>query len=145
MKNACAMDKATKIRRVYAMLGRLNNAGARLTKEDLVADATGGQTTRLSQLTAAQWGALWEYTASLMAAFKLNNSGNPDDRKRKRVISHLKEAGYILPNGRADMEAIEAWVRKQKHGKRLNAHSGSELSDIIYAAEKVKQHYLGKT
>jgi len=138
------MDKTTKIRRIYAILSRLNKAGARLTKDDLVADATGGQTTHLSHLNAAQWRALTEHTNALMAAFGMNSPNDPNDRKRKRVISHMKEAGYMLPNGRADMEAIEAWVQKQKYGKRLNAHTGKELSDIIHAAEKVKQHYLSK-
>lgn len=138
------MDKATKIRRIYAILGRLNKAGARLTKDDLVADATGGQTTHLSQLNAVQWRALMEHANGLLVAFGLTGTSDPNDRKRKRVISHLKEAGYMLPNGRADMQAIEAWVLKQKHGKRLNAHTSQELSELIYAAEKVKQHYLSK-
>jgi membrane carboxypeptidase/penicillin-binding protein len=66
------------------------------------------------------------------------------DRKRKRVISHLAEAGYIKKDGKHDMDAIHAWVRRQKYKKHLNAHTSKELSTLIYAADAVRQHFLTK-
>lgn len=66
------------------------------------------------------------------------------DKRRKRVISHLAEAGYTTPQGRPDMNKIHSWVRKQKHKKHLNDHNLKELSSLIKAAEGVRDHYLSK-
>lgn len=59
------------------------------------------------------------------------------DRKRKRVIANLKTTGM-------SMDEIHAWVLQQKHKKHLNEHTSQELSQLIYAAEKVKNHYYSK-
>lgn len=59
------------------------------------------------------------------------------DRQRKRVIANLKAAGM-------DMDQVHAWVKQQKYKKHLNEHTAAELSKLIYAAEKVKQHYYSK-
>ncbi|HSW64958.1 MAG TPA: hypothetical protein VLH56_16850 [Dissulfurispiraceae bacterium] len=135
------MDKTKQIRILYAMIGRLNKSGVCITKDDLVFEVSGGQTTHLGKLSDGQFMELFNHVRGILTSFGGADAG---DRKRKRVISHLKEAGYVLANGRADMAAIEAWAQKQKHGKRLNAHNLAELSDLIYAADKVRQHYLSK-
>jgi hypothetical protein len=66
------------------------------------------------------------------------------DKKRKKVISNLLQAGFTTPEGKADMHRINAWCRNQAFKKDLNGHSMLELSKLIYAAEKVKAHSLGK-
>lgn len=65
------------------------------------------------------------------------------DKKRKKVISNLIQAGFIK-DGKADMHRINAWCQKQAFKKDLNGHSMIELSKLIYAAEKVKAHALSK-
>jgi len=68
-----------------------------------------------------------------------------EDKKRKRVISHLIEAGFVHPEtGKADMHRIYKWAYHQKHKKRLNDLTSPELSQLIVAAEKVKNHHLKK-
>jgi len=66
------------------------------------------------------------------------------DKKRKKVISNLIQAGFITPQGKADMPRINAWCMNQAFKKDLNGHSMVELSKLIFAAEKVKAHSLGK-
>jgi hypothetical protein len=63
------------------------------------------------------------------------------NKKRRRVISHLREAGYTK-DGKADMPGIYTWCRTQKHKKPLNNLTSHQLSELIHAAEKVKAHYL---
>lgn len=109
----------------------LGNLGLMDSKAWLVSEYTNGRTERSSEMSVGE-------AAELIKA--LNDAG---DRKRKRVISHLAEAGYVK-NGRPDMEAINKWVLQQKFKKPLNAHSDSELSSLIYAASKVKDHFLKK-
>ncbi|TNE29185.1 MAG: hypothetical protein EP346_06905 [Bacteroidetes bacterium] len=64
------------------------------------------------------------------------------DKQRKRVISHLAEAGFTTPDGKPDMNAINNWVEKQKYKKRFNHLNGAQLSELIYAAAQVKKHHL---
>lgn len=109
----------------------LGNLGLMDSKAWLVSEYTDGRTEKSSEMTKQE-------ATELIRA--LNDKG---DRKRKRVISHLAEAGYVI-NGRPDMEAINKWVLQQKFKKPLNAHTDSELSLLIYAASKVKEHFLSK-
>lgn len=103
-------------------------------KAELVLDFTNGRTHRSSQMTDEE---CLNLIRSLNAPVR-----DELDKKRKRVISHLKGAGYILGDGRADMTAINQWVQKQKFKKPLNKHTSSELSTLIYAAEQVLDLYL---
>lgn len=129
---------------LFWALGKIRAAGADITKEDMVSNITHGKTTKLSDLKSKEWDELLEYTGRLLHEFGISTQYDVNDVKRKRVISHLKESGYTLPNGKADMPAIEAWVRKQKFGKSLNQHTNTELSALIYAAQQVRDHYFTK-
>ncbi|MEZ5195086.1 MAG: hypothetical protein R2764_01405 [Bacteroidales bacterium] len=115
-------------KQIHMLLG---NLGLMDSKSWLVEEYTHGRTDRSSEMTRQ------EATELIRALNDVN------DRKRKRVISHLAEAGYVK-NGRPDMDAINKWVIQQKFKKPLNAHSDSELSSLIYAASKVKDHFLSK-
>lgn len=107
-------------------------------KEQLVHLHTDGRTTRSSQMTVKEADALI-YNLRFFMSDELVR-----DRKRKRVIAVMKEAGYRHADGRADMDAIHDWVMKQKFKKHMNAHTINELSSLIYAAEQVRDHYLAK-
>lgn len=106
-------------------------------KEDLVHQYTHGRTTRSSKMHIHE-------CQKLIDALRGQNHPDLLDRKRKRVIAHLAEAGYITPDGRPDMPAIYAWARRQKHKKNMNRLTSRQLSELIVAADGVKNHYLSK-
>jgi hypothetical protein len=118
-------------RRLHALLNKLG-----LGRHDLpliVSSTTAGRTTKSSEMTATECESLIN---------KLNAYNDERDRKRKRVISHLAEAGYITPAGKPDMKAIEAWALQQKYKTPLNQLTSAQLSELIYAADAVRRHFL---
>lgn len=124
----------TQNNRLHALLHQL---GIDLdTKEVLIDQFTNGRTVRSSEMTRNE-------CQALIKELEVRVGSEADrDKKRKRVIAQLAEAGYITKDARPDMPRIYEWVRRQKHKKHLNAHTSDELSGLIYAAEQVKNHYL---
>lgn len=109
------------------------------TKEAFVRQYTDGRTARSSQMYPHQ-------CAQLIAMLSAQLTEHDKDRnaRRRRVISHLKEAGYTRPDGSADMPAIYAWVMRQKHKTPFNHLTAPQLSQLITAAQGVRDHYLTK-
>lgn len=126
--------------RLYSLFGRLGIYGR--LKADLVVQYTGGRTIKSSEMSYDECQALINYLQSRVYAYSPEQAVL--DKKRKRVISHLKEAGFILPDGKADMQSIYAWVKRQKHKKGFNEHTDGELSELIHAAAQVKDYFLSK-
>lgn len=123
--------------RIFHML--INDLGLdEEQKQEMVLSYTDNRTSSSSQM-------YWHECQNLINFLNAQKSGkmNVADRKRKRVIAQMRQAGYVLPNGKADMTAIENWVAKMfKHP--FNSISSEKLSKVIVAAEKVKDHYLSK-
>ena len=136
MKRTLAQNK-----QLHGLLNRLGIDSEQ--KAELVALHTGNRTTSSAAMSYRECQAL---ISALRDSERdlTRKDAQERDTKRKRVISHLKEAGYTLPDGRADMPAIYAWVREQKHKKEFNAHTSQELSTLIFAASRVRDHFLTK-
>lgn len=127
---------STQNRQLHSLLTK---AGLDLEdKETLVHQFTGKRTTRSSEMTRNE-------CQALINELKVLTNQDLLDRKRKRVIAHLAEAGFITEDGRPDMVIIHAWVKRQKHKKELNSLNSYQLSELIHAAEKVKDHFISKT
>lgn len=106
-------------------------------KAEMVYDYTDGRTSSSSEMS--------EHEMQILINFlkvQKHTDTNIADRKRKRVISQMIQAGYVN-NGKADMKAIESWGLKV-FKKPFNSLSIKELSKVITAAENVKKHYLSK-
>lgn len=135
------------IKRIYALLGKLN---LKHRKEDMVLGATKGRTKSTRAMSEMEADALID-SLDKLAKQKLQPSTathSPSksdilDRKRKRVIAQMCQAGYITKSGRADMPRIEEWVMKQKHKTAFNALTSQQLSELITAAEGVARHFYG--
>lgn len=132
---------------LYSLISRLRIDDE--TKQSLVMQFTKGRTTHSSEMFQHECDQLIEALQAKLPQPKPRRAFVPKneleakkERQRKRIISHLKEAGYMLPDGRADMHAINLWVKKQKFKKTLNQHTSEELSQLIYAAGKVRDHFL---
>lgn len=122
---------------LHALIGQLGFDDD--MKAVLINTYTHGRTMHSSNMSVMECQELINYLHN-----KVKEKEFEKDKMRKRVISHMKEAGYTLPDGRADMPAIQAWVQRQKYKKQLNKHTKKELSDLIYAADKVRQHFKNK-
>lgn len=101
---------------------------------ELVLEFTKGRTSSLHDLAVTE---LLELTGQLRAL------GNRDaakcDRMRKKVIGILKGCGYILPDGKADMPRIYAWVLDRGYlHKELNSYTDNELPRLVFQAEQVQ-------
>jgi hypothetical protein len=120
---------------LHAMLSQLGMDAE--AKADLVLSHTNNRTSHSSEMSV-------EECDLLIHSLQLLRNGKDRhlDKKRKRVISHLIEAGYTTPDGKADMTRIYAWVKLQKHKKQLNDHSSAELSQLIHAAAAVRDYKL---
>lgn len=130
---------------LHVLIGRLHIDEE--TKQDLVHQYTRGRTIHSSHMTFDEANQLIRALRKELPdpAWKAKNSHEAmKERKRKRIISHMAEAGFILPDGSPDMKAIHTWVQKQAYKKHLNRHSSEELSVLIYAADEVRQHFYKK-
>lgn len=108
-------------------------------KEELVSQYTRGRATSSVDLHEPE-------CAELITALEqqISETDKQANKQRRRVISHLIEAGYSTPDGKADMPKIYEWVKRQKHKKPFNDLNSAQLSDLIHAAENLKNHYLKK-
>jgi len=146
----------------FALEGKIKSLGFDPDRHELVGQFTNGGKDGLSQLSHVEY---LEFLRWLKDRFRLENpppnplpgrgSARASDRevrdrttldkKRKRVIANMCQAGYVLPSGKPDMMAIEKWVLQQKHKKPFNVLTSRELSELIVAAEGVKRHFIKAT
>lgn len=65
------------------------------------------------------------------------------NQKRRLLLAYAHEMMWELPGGKVDMERVNNWcVKYGQYHKELNAHSLTELSDIIVQMEKAYRHLL---
>tara|TARA_R110002111_G_scaffold206272_1_gene270645 strand:- start:403 stop:669 length:267 start_codon:yes stop_codon:yes gene_type:complete len=65
------------------------------------------------------------------------------DKMRKKVISLFIKQGYTLPNGKADMLAVEAWCEKYGYLKKpFNSYKYEELPKLVTQAENMYYSFL---
>jgi len=118
-------------KQLYALIARLNKIGnVDITKSDLVNEFTEGRTESAKDMTVREWNNMIN---------TINHRLNEADRKntqRRRIISNMKSAGYSL-------DEIYMWVERQKK-QTFNSLNEKQLSELIYASEKVKEHFLQK-
>ncbi|MBL8002362.1 MAG: hypothetical protein JNL05_10410 [Flavobacteriales bacterium] len=100
---------------------------------DLVADHTHGRTHSLRDLSTEELMAIERRIQEL-----LDPNGDPANRMRRKVIGILAERGARLPNGKADMAHVHAWVAKYGYlHKHLNAYTVAELPKLVTQAEAI--------
>jgi hypothetical protein len=121
-------------KQLYAIINQLNRTGASITKEEVVEEFTSGRTTSTKEMQPHEWNNMIG-TLNL----KLRQSSREEqgkDLKRKKVIANMKMAGYSV-------DEIKLWAEKQKK-LPFNQLSTSQLSELIHASQKVKEHFLSK-
>lgn len=118
------------LKRLHTLLSKTGNME---NKREIILEATGGRSSSSKDLNAREMTSLLGKLQGILIASPEEQS---KDRMRKKVIGLLKEANYKLPE-------IYKWV-ETTFKKSFNEYSTAELTQIIYAAEGVRDHFLGK-
>ncbi|MGE0931693.1 hypothetical protein [Peijinzhouia sedimentorum] len=110
-----------------------------LDKDELVHAATAGGSSRLRDLTDAEFADLLEQLKGMQKSSKKpNESIPPGDRQRKKLISIAHQMNWPNP-----VENVKAWAMKQKYKKPLMLHDVSELNVLVtIMEERVYKSYL---
>lgn len=119
-------------------------------RTELISDFTDGKKEHLSDLSPTEYK---EFLNWIKMAFKLNSNApskrkaddwqnTRENRMRRKIIALFKQMSYTLPNGNADMEAINAWcIHYGKIKKPLNDYTKDELVIIISQVEIILKKF----
>ena len=133
-----------KYSRFYAILSQANAAGLAITKDEAVAEHTGGKTTSLSALSPGELAGLEQSLSSATSASKLGIPAGPPpggktcETMRKAIIAIFKSIGR-------DTAAAKAWAEKYGvfgNKKAFNDYDAQELWQLIRNAEKMKSDHI---
>jgi DNA modification methylase len=132
----------SKYAKIFGIISQINQAGGKVTYQELVKDFTSGRTTSLSSLSFSEF---QEFERQLAAMSRTKYQGNtnkyasdPLDATRKAIISQFRSIS------RSANDAI-AWAEKygvngQKKG--FNEYTGQELFILLQNAKKVKEGFM---
>nr|WP_067054106.1 hypothetical protein [Mucilaginibacter sp. L294] len=102
------------------------------TKEELIYTHTDGRTTSIRAL----------YKHEAIKVIQSLTSGesapqSPANKMRRKVLSMAHELGWKIPDGKIDMERINAWCNKYGHVKRnLDKYTENELPELVTQFER---------
>lgn len=136
--------KETIVKRLYSrpVLAALQAQG--LSKDELVKSFCNNRTGHVSLLHQPEAEALNKHLYSILQEHNRQQEAVKDllDRQRKKLIAHLKTAGFTHPaTGKADMQRIYSWV-ETNFKTHLNKMDKGQLSKAIVAAQNVERSTL---
>lgn len=124
----------------FAIEPKVNKAtGGTKDRADLIRDFTDGKKHSLKQLRDHEYKGFIQY---LKKTYNLDDTGRwqhtPENIMRRKIIGIFREMGYCLPNGKADIKAINEWCQKYSVTKQpLNENDHDELVRVVTQAEIV--------
>jgi hypothetical protein len=121
-------------KQLYAILNQLNHLGANLTKEEVVLEFTDCRTTHTNEMQPNEWKNMIG-TLNLKIR-EISSDFQEGDRKRKKILANMRLAGYSV-------DEAKLWAEKMKK-LPFNQIPSAQLSELIYASEKVKGHFINK-
>lgn len=126
-------------KRYFAIEKKMRLAGMELDRHDIIEDFTEGKKSGLTQLNVHEYRELCDY---LQRGFDVAITDRKNQMRRK-IIALFHKMNYKLPNGRADMDGIQAWsVKYGKFHKTLNEHDYDELIQLLTQVENVYASYI---
>jgi len=119
---------------IRTMLAKLHLAA---DKEAIIAGASQQRTTSTRELSTAE--------ATLLIRWL--KSQDPEEvsaeKMRKKIISQARGMGWIAPNGKADMQRLDAWMQKSSYlKKKINQYQYTELPKLVTQFERVYLSFL---
>lgn len=119
---------------IQALMSKLQ---LRRQKDDLIAGASAQRTTSTRQLYYAEAKALIQY---LKGQDPQEQAG---DKMRKKIIGMAHEMRWQHPDGSADMQRLDAWMRTSSYlHKPLRHYRYAELPTLVSQFEKVYISFL---
>lgn len=120
---------------LYALLNKLGIDTE--TRQEIVSTYTQGRTSSSSKMSVT------ECQAMINDLRQRSPNDTAADQMRKKIISLFIKQGYTLPNGKADMDAINIWTNKYGHQhKNLNNYQYNELPKLVSQAEQMYFTFL---
>lgn len=128
------------VKRFFALFSAAQKAGKHeyADYQDLLRDWTGGKKEHLRDLSPDEQRSLEAHLQEMV-----NPVAEAANRMRRKVIACLRAHGCSTPEGKADMERINAWCVKYGHAhKPLNHVTNAELPRLVTQAERVNMSDL---
>lgn len=110
--------------------------GEKLDTKGLALQYSGGRTDSTKELTARE---VNQMIKDMQTACGVQPSA--EERMRRKAISRAIQLGWVLPGGRCDMEALDAYCLKYNpEHKGLNGLSKMGLVTLLNQLDKVGTH-----
>ena len=129
----------------FALEKKLNQAGFREERKEIIEDFTNGEKSSLKELTAEEYKQLTKQLQKLLGTSvkreaKQDWMNTPENRMRRKIIANLRRCGFTK-DGKADIERINHWATTHGHAhKPLNDYNKKELVKLVTQSE----NYLNK-
>jgi hypothetical protein len=133
-----------KYAKYFLIENKIKNQGCQIDRSELIISFSEGTKSSLKELSEFEYR---EFLTWLTQSFIPENRDSwiksPENLMRRKIIGIFKEMEYTLPDGSADMKAINAWCLKYSAKKKLlNDHSKTELAKLVLQAELVKKSFI---
>lgn len=116
----------------------LNREGVAFMENELSLEYSKGKTKNLSELTH-------EETQALISFLTGGVEKTPKERMVGKILSMAHEMRWELPNGKIDMDRLNAWcIKYNPHKKPLNDFTEEELPTVVSVFERMYKGYLSK-
>lgn len=114
----------------------LNREGIAFMEEELCLEFSSGITKALGHLSQHQ-------TQALIAHLREGAPKTPKQKMVGKILSMAHEMRWELPNGKVDMDRLNAWcIKYNPHKKPLNAFTEAELPSVVSVFERMYKGYL---
>lgn len=128
----------------FAIEKKLQLQGFDLSRSEVVKTFTNSKKTGLTELTPFEYRELLLWlNREFSITETVGDFAKKCDLMRKKIIAILCKMGYKTPDGRADMQRINAWaVKYGKNHKHFNGYSYNELVELVTQAEIMYTKFL---
>ena len=125
----------------FAIEKKLNLAGSKTDRAELIHTFTDGKKTSLKDLTEYEYKEFINHL-NLLLQHALKTVNDSETRQRRKIIALFCNMGYTQGD-KSDMVAINLWCEKYGHLKvKLNGYHGADLAKLVTQAEGVYQTFI---
>lgn len=139
----------TKFAKYFGIEKALNSLGADITRDEMVSTFTNGKKTGLSSLTYFEYNEFTNWMQEKLNSAKGTVSKPKKEfdvhanNMRRKIIALFAQMGYKTPDGKSDMERINAWcIKYSQYHKTLSEYSINQLPQLVTQVEKVYQSFI---
>lgn len=136
---------STKYAQYFAIETELHKKGIEIERTAMVQEFTGGKKHGLTDLSAFELNLFNQWMKNKKKELE-KRQYDPCNNMRRKIIAHFHKMDWKNPDGKADMDRIEAWcIQYGQFHKKLNDHNYKELVNLCSQVEKVYQTFIEAT